>query len=43
MPLSYLASPLSLGNIQGSDYLIDLPDQSAFDADNFARYVLHLH
>ncbi|RDW81796.1 uncharacterized protein DSM5745_05353 [Aspergillus mulundensis] len=41
MAMPYLASPLSLGNIQGSDYLnalpgMDLPDQrSNFDSDTF--------
>ncbi|KAL4902494.1 hypothetical protein BDW74DRAFT_157897 [Aspergillus multicolor] len=41
MPMPYLASPLSLGNIQGSDYLnalpgMELPDQrSNFDSDTF--------
>ncbi|KAL2824542.1 hypothetical protein BDW59DRAFT_86059 [Aspergillus cavernicola] len=41
MALPYLASPLSLSNIQGSDYLnalpgMDLPDQrSNFDSDTF--------
>ncbi|KAL5337782.1 hypothetical protein BJX70DRAFT_222753 [Aspergillus crustosus] len=41
MAMPYLASPMSLGNIQGADYLnglsgIDLPDQrSNFDAETF--------
>ncbi|KAL4977841.1 protein pacG [Aspergillus desertorum] len=41
MALPYLASPLSLGNIQGTDYLntlpgMDLPDQrSNFDSETF--------
>lgn len=41
----YLASPLSLGNLQGSDYLnampgLDLPDhRSNFDSETFVRYV----
>ncbi|KAI9371941.1 hypothetical protein BJX61DRAFT_543210 [Aspergillus egyptiacus] len=41
MAMPYLASPLSLANIQGTDYLnalpgIDLPDQrSNFDSDTF--------
>ncbi|KAE8350583.1 hypothetical protein BDV28DRAFT_159486 [Aspergillus coremiiformis] len=41
MAMPYLASPLSLGNIQGADYLnsihgIDLPDQrSNFDSETF--------
>lgn len=40
----YLASPLSLGNLQG-DYLnampgLDLPDhRSNFDSETFVRYV----
>lgn len=39
----YLASPLSLGNLQGSDYLnamsgLDLPDhRSNFDSETFVR------
>lgn len=43
MALPYLASPLSLSNIQGTDYLnsmpgMDLPDQrSNFDSDTFVR------
>jgi hypothetical protein len=43
MAMPYLASPLSLGNMQGADYLnampgIDLPDQrSNFDSDTFVR------
>lgn len=42
----YLASPLSLGNLQGSDYLnaipgLDLPDhRSNFDSETFVRYVV---
>lgn len=42
---SYLASPLSLGNMQGTDYLnamapMDLPDQrSNFDTETFVRCV----
>jgi hypothetical protein len=45
MTMSYLASPLSLGNIQGTDYLnalppMDLPDQrSNFDTETFVRCV----
>ncbi|EAW15082.1 NDT80/PhoG-like DNA-binding family protein [Aspergillus clavatus NRRL 1] len=41
MAMPYLASPLSLGNIQGADYLnampgIDIPEQrSNFDSDTF--------
>lgn len=41
----YLASPLSLGNLQG-DYLnampgLDLPDhRSTFDSETFVRYLL---
>jgi acid phosphatase len=41
MAMPYLASPLSLGNMQGADYLnampgIDIPDQrSNFDSDTF--------
>ena len=36
--LSYLASPLALGNIHAPDYLVEgLPDSSAFDND-FAGY-----
>jgi len=40
----YLASPLSLGNLQGTDYLnamsgLDLPDhRSNFDSETFVRY-----
>lgn len=40
----YLASPLSLGNLQGPDYLnampgLDLPDhRSNFDSETFVRY-----
>lgn len=43
MALPYLASPLSLSNIQGTDYLnsmpgMDLPDQrSNFDSETFVR------
>ena len=39
----YLASPLSLGNLQGADYLnamsnLDLPDhRSNFDSEAFAK------
>lgn len=46
MAMPYLASPLSLSNIQGTDYLnglpsIDLPDhRSNFDSDTFVRCVL---
>lgn len=42
---SYLASPLSLGNMQGADYLstipgMDLHDQhSNFDSETFVRCV----
>lgn len=45
MAMPYLASPLSLGNLQGVDYLssvpgMDLPDQpSNFDSETFVRYV----
>lgn len=45
MTMSYLASPLSLGNMQGSEYLsamstMELPDQHPnFDSDTFVRYV----
>lgn len=41
----YLASPLSLSNLQGADYLnampgLDLPDhRSNFDSKTFVRYV----
>lgn len=44
MAMPYLASPLSLSNLQG-DYLnsmpgMDLPDQrSNFDTETFVRYV----
>jgi hypothetical protein len=43
MTMPYLASPLSLGHMQGNDYLnslpgLDLPDQrSNFDAETFIR------
>lgn len=43
MAMPYLASPLSLGNIQSADYLnsipgMDMPDQrSNFDSDTFVR------
>jgi hypothetical protein len=43
MAMPYLASPLSLSNMQGADYLnampgIDIPDQrSNFDSDTFVR------
>jgi acid phosphatase len=46
MAMPYLASPLSLANIQGSDYLnalpgMDLPDQrSNFDSETFVRFVV---
>lgn len=45
MGMPYLASPLSLANIQGADYLssipgIDMPDhRSNFDAETFVRCV----
>lgn len=45
MAMPYLASPLSLGNLQSVDYLnampgMDLPDQPPnFDSDNFVRCV----
>lgn len=45
MAMPYLASPLSLGNLQGVDYLssvpgMDLPDQpSNFDSETFVGYV----
>lgn len=45
MAMPYLASPLSLGNIQGADYLnslpnMDLPDhRSNFDSETFVRCV----
>ena len=48
MALPYLASPLSLGNMQGTDYLnalqgMDLPDQrSNFDSETFVRCVVLL-
>ena len=41
----YLASPLSLGNLQGADYLnamssLDMPDhRSNFDTETFVRWV----
>lgn len=47
MAMPYLASPLSLGNIQGTDYLnampsMDLPDhRSNFDSETFVRYVTY--
>lgn len=43
MAMPYLASPLSLSNIQGADYLnsmpgMDLPDQrSNFESETFVR------
>jgi hypothetical protein len=43
MTMPYLASPLSLGHMQGTDYLnsmpgLDIPDQrSNFDAETFIR------
>jgi acid phosphatase len=46
MAMPYLASPLSLANLQGSDYLnalpgMDLPDQrSNFDSETFVRFVV---
>lgn len=45
MTMSYLASPLSLGNMQGTEYLsamsaMELPDQrSNFDSETFVRCV----
>jgi hypothetical protein len=46
MAMPYLASPLSLGNLQGTDYLnamsnLDLPDhRSNFDSETFVRWVI---
>ena len=46
MTMSYLASPLSLGNMQNTDYLnpvpgMDMPEQRpSFDAETFVRYDL---
>lgn len=47
MTMSYLASPLSLNNMQNADYLNAMPtmdmqqDQhSNFDTDTFVRYML---
>lgn len=43
MAMPYLASPLSLGNLQGTDYLsaipgMDIPDHhSNFDSETFVR------
>lgn len=43
MAMPYLASPLSLGNMQSTDYLnsmsgMDLPEQrSNFDSETFVR------
>lgn len=45
MAAPYLASPLSLGNLQGADYLnamssLDMPDhRSNFDTETFVRWV----
>lgn len=45
MAMPYLASPLSLGNMQGTDYLnampsMDIPDhRSNFDSETFVRFV----
>jgi acid phosphatase len=42
----YMTSPLSLGNLQGTDYLnampsLDLPDhRSTFDSETFVRWVI---
>lgn len=42
----YMASPLSLGNLQSTDYLnamsgLDLPDhRSNFDSETFVRWVI---
>jgi len=46
MPPYHLASPLSLGNLQGTDYLnamsgLDMPDhRSNFDTETFVRWVI---
>lgn len=48
MAMPYLASPMPLGNMQGTDYLgsmpgMDMHDQrSNFDAETFIRCVLSL-
>ena len=45
MAMPYLASPLSLGNLQNVDYLssmpgMDLPEQNTnFDSDTFVGFV----
>lgn len=45
MAMPYLASPITLGSLQGTDYLsalpgMEIPDQrSNFDSDTFARCV----
>jgi hypothetical protein len=45
MPPYHLASPMSLGNLQGTDYLnamssLDMPDhRSTFDTETFVRWV----
>jgi hypothetical protein len=46
MTMSYLASPLALGNMQNTDYLnpvpgMDIPEQRPpFDTETFVRYAL---